>query len=73
MEGILNFLPKNIADLINQIPPEQKEELEEIRIRINRPIEMTLKGAPKFLTYIIQPEDAFHLMNKISHFFNLYT
>ncbi|WML59788.1 stage III sporulation protein AA [Neobacillus sp. PS2-9] len=72
MEGILNFLPKNIADLINQIPPEQKEELEEIRIRINRPIEMTLKGAPKFLTYIIQPEDAFHLMNKISHF-SIYT
>ncbi|WP_413308913.1 stage III sporulation protein AA [Bacillus sp. 1P10SD] len=72
MEGILNFLPKNIADLINQIPPEQKEELEEIRIRINRPIEMTLKGAPKFLSYIIQPEDAFHLMNKISHF-SIYT
>ncbi|MFZ7945198.1 MULTISPECIES: stage III sporulation protein AA [Bacillaceae] len=72
METILNFLPKKIADLISQIPPDQKEELEEIRIRINRPIEITLKGAPKFLTYIIQPEDAFHLMNKISHF-SIYT
>ena len=72
METILSFLPKNIADLISKIPPNQKEELEEIRIRINRPIEMTLKGAPRFLSYIIQPEDAFHLMNKISHF-SIYT
>jgi len=72
VETILNFLPKNIADLISQIPPIQKEELEEIRIRINRPIEITLKGAPRFLSYIIQPEDAFHLLNKISHF-SIYT
>ncbi|WHY76018.1 stage III sporulation protein AA [Neobacillus sp. WH10] len=72
METILSFLPKNIADLISKIPPNQKEELEEIRIRINRPIEMILKGAPRFLSYIIQPEDAFHLMNKISHF-SIYT
>jgi stage III sporulation protein AA len=72
VETILNFLPKNIADLISKIPPNQKEELEEIRIRINRPIEMTMKGAPKFLSYIIQPDDAFHLMNKISHF-SIYT
>jgi len=72
VETILNFLPKNIADLISKIPPNQKEELEEIRIRINRPIEMTLRGAPIFLSYIIQPEDAFHLMNKISHF-SIYT
>lgn len=68
METILNFLPKNIAALIKQIPPDQKKELEEIRIRINRPIEITMKGAPKFLSYIIQPEDAFQLLNKISQF-----
>jgi stage III sporulation protein AA len=72
VETILNYLPKNIANLINQIPPNQKEELEEIRIRINRPMEITLKGAPRFLSYIIQPEDAFHLLNKISHF-SMYT
>ena len=72
MESILNFLPKKIADLINKIPPNQKAELEEIRIRINRPIEMTMKGTPRFLSYVIQPEDAFQLMNKISHF-SIYT
>jgi stage III sporulation protein AA len=31
-----------------------------------------MKGIPKFLSYIIQPDDAVHLMNKISHF-SIYT
>nr|WP_205597476.1 stage III sporulation protein AA [Neobacillus thermocopriae] len=68
VESILNFLPNNIATMLTKIPPKQKEELEEIRIRINRPIELTLQGTPRFLSYIIQPEDAFHLMNKISQY-----
>ncbi|ETI67367.1 stage III sporulation protein AA [Neobacillus vireti] len=72
METILNFLPKKIAELISQIPPNEKEKLEEIRIRMNRPVEMTLKGEPRFLSYLIQPEDAVHLMNKISNF-SIYT
>lgn len=72
METILKFLPKNIADQISKIPPSQKEELEEIRIRIDRPIEITMKGAPMFLSYIIRQEDAFHLLNKISQF-SIYT
>ncbi|MCM3566652.1 stage III sporulation protein AA [Neobacillus mesonae] len=57
---------------MNNIPPSLMKELEEIRIRINRPIEVTTKGEPVFLPYIIQPEDAFHLMNKISQF-SIYT
>ncbi|WML45256.1 stage III sporulation protein AA [Neobacillus sp. PS3-40] len=72
MESFMHFLPKNIADIINKIRPFQLEEMEEIRIRINRPIEITIKGVPKFLSYIIQSEDAIHLMNKISHF-SIYT
>ncbi|MEH6991528.1 stage III sporulation protein AA [Neobacillus drentensis] len=72
METILKFLPKNIADQISKIPPSQKDELEEIRIRIDRPIEITMKGAPMFLSYIIRQEDAFHLLNKISQF-SIYT
>lgn len=72
MESILNFIPKNIIDIIHRIPPSQRKEMEEIRIRINRPIEITLNGVTRFFSYIIQPEDAFHLMNKISHF-SIYT
>ncbi|NRD80717.1 stage III sporulation protein AA [Bacillus sp. BRMEA1] len=73
METVLPFLPKSIAGQIKQIPPEHINELEEIRIRINRPIEITISGGPpRFLGYIVQPDDAFHFMNKISQF-SIYT
>lgn len=72
METIIHFLPKNIASMIKNIPPDLKDDIEEIRIRIERPIEIIAKGTPRFLSYITQPEDAFQLMNKISHF-SIYT
>jgi stage III sporulation protein AA len=65
---VIKFLPKNIADVLSRIPPSQQEEIEEIRIRINRQIEISMNGRIVFLPYVIQHEDAFHLMNKISHF-----
>lgn len=68
MKEIANFLPKTIAEVINQVPPSDRNQIEEIRIRINRPIEISIMGVSKFLAYTIQPDDAFHLMNKISHF-----
>lgn len=72
MEMIQAFLPKNILEKMTHIPPSQLMELEEIRIRIDRPLELTIKGIPRFLSYIVKPEDAVHLLNKISHF-SLYT
>lgn len=72
METILPFLPKSIAEQLKQIPPFQQEQIEEIRIRINRPIEIAAKGIPRYLSYVAQPEDAFHLLNKISNF-SIYT
>ncbi len=72
MESILSILPKTIAEQLKQIPPILQEKIEEIRIRMNRPIEIAVNGEPRYLSYVIQPEDAFHLMNKISHF-SIYT
>ena len=72
METIYPFLPKVIAEQLQQIPPYRQEEIEEIRIRINRPIEISLKGTPRYLSYVITAEDALHLMNKISHY-SIYT
>jgi stage III sporulation protein AA len=67
METVLSFLPKTIKDQLQQIPPIQKFEIEEIRIRTNRPIEVTMGGKTIFLPYIINAEDANQLLNKISH------
>lgn len=72
METIFKILPRKIANYLEEIPPYQLEELEEIRIRINKPIEVTMKGIPCFLAYIVQPEDAYLLLNKISQF-SIYT
>lgn len=65
-------MPKSIAERLEQIPSFQQNEIEEIRVRINRPLEVTMKGSPLFLPYTVQPEDALHLLNKISGY-SIYT
>lgn len=72
MDEILKMLPMRIVEQLNQLPPYQLNEVEEIRIRINRPIEVAVKGIPNFLPYIVKEEDALQLLNKISHF-SIYT
>lgn len=72
METVLAFLPKTIADVVKQIPPLQRKSIEEIRIRIDRPIEITVNGMPQFLSHEVSAEEAMQLLNKISHF-SLYT
>ncbi|MFD2446020.1 stage III sporulation protein AA [Bacillus sp. CGMCC 1.16607] len=67
MDTVLSFLPKTIIEQLHLIPPLQKLEIEEIRIRIKRPIELTLGGKSIFLPYTVKPEDGLHLLNKISH------
>jgi stage III sporulation protein AA len=67
MDTVLSFLPKTIIEQLEQIPPIQKFEIEEIRIRTNRPIEVTMGGKTVFLPYLVNTEDASQLLNKISH------
>jgi stage III sporulation protein AA len=67
VETVVSFLPKNIAEQIKQIPPLQMKELEEIRVRVNRPLEVSMSGTARFFSYIVQPGDAIHLLDKISH------
>jgi stage III sporulation protein AA len=67
METVLPFLPKTIINQLEPIPPDQQNQIEEIRIRINRPIEVTMGENTTFLPYIVKNEDAFQLLNKISH------
>ncbi|MDE3839548.1 stage III sporulation protein AA [Bacillus methanolicus] len=72
METVINFLPKSIAERLEQIPSFRQKEIEEIRVRINRPLEVTMKGTCMFLSYTVQPEDALQLLNKISGY-SIYT
>ena len=72
MEEILRILPGHIRTFINELPEGQIKELEEIRIRIERPIEIIARGRPFFLPYVVKPDDAQKLLNKISNF-SIYT
>ncbi|PLR99890.1 stage III sporulation protein AA [Bacillus sp. T33-2] len=72
MQEILSVLPKRIADKLRSIPPMQEEVIEEIRIRIGRPLEIGIGGGPRFIPYIVHPEDAVQLLNKLGHF-SMYT
>ncbi|WP_059171090.1 stage III sporulation protein AA [Bacillus sp. FJAT-27445] len=66
MDIIKAFLPIAVANAIEGIPSADREKVEEIRIRINRPIEVTVRGAPVFLPLITMQEDADILLQKIS-------
>jgi len=72
VEEILRILPGHIRTFINELPEGQIKELEEIRIRIERPIEIIARGRPFFLPYVVKPDDAQKLLNKISNF-SIYT
>jgi len=72
MQTILSFLPANISEVIEKVPPYYQSQLEEIRIRINRPIEVAVSGTYQLLPYIAKPEDAVQLLNKLSHY-SIYT
>lgn len=68
VDSVLSFLPKTISNQIKKIPPNELREIEEIRVRINRPLEISYNGTARFFPYIVQQEDALNLLNKISKF-----
>ena len=72
MKSILACLPRLIQEQITLIPKNVLEEMEEIRIRVGRPIEVSVKGKALFLPYFTTVEDALHLLDKLSHF-SMYT
>ncbi|WP_449536910.1 stage III sporulation protein AA [Ferdinandcohnia sp. Marseille-Q9671] len=72
MKEILDVLPKSIATIIAKYPPERTENMEEIRIRVSRPLEIIENGLPIFHSYTISSEDAIQLLNKLGQY-SIYT
>lgn len=66
MQKIINLLPKSIQEQFNNFPKELLGKVEEIRIRINRPIEVIANQKVFFLSYIVKQQDAEQLLNKLS-------
>jgi stage III sporulation protein AA len=66
MEEVLSVIPLNIAEKIQALPTDLKDHIEEIRIHINRPLEVTINGNPQFLSYTVTNNDAELLINKLA-------
>ncbi|ENQ3081001.1 stage III sporulation protein AA [Bacillus cereus] len=70
MKEVLEMLPKQIEHFIQDY--KECDGLEEIRIRIGRPLECIARGEVHFYNYIVTREDAAYLLNKLSQY-SLYT
>ncbi|MTH52364.1 stage III sporulation protein AA [Bacillus mangrovi] len=64
----MRILPEKIRSHLQKLDLCQQEQLEEIRIRLFRPVEVIFSGHHLFLPYAASPEDGQVLMNEISGF-----
>ncbi|KMY54733.1 stage III sporulation protein AA [Bacillus sp. FJAT-27231] len=65
METIYAYLPQTLKETINAMPSELKSQIEEIRVRIGKPIEV-IAGRPFHLSHIVTLEEGQALVNKLS-------
>ncbi|USK58755.1 stage III sporulation protein AA [Peribacillus asahii] len=72
MESVLALLPKKIQDPLLRVPPDILSRSEEVRIRVGKPIEVTVAGQPYFIPYEVSARDAEQLLSHLSQF-SLYT
>jgi stage III sporulation protein AA len=73
LEEIIAVLPEKIKEMVKSLPLSTREKVEEIRIRIHRPLELVIDGKPFFpklndFPYSITPNDAIHLLNQLSDY-----
>ena len=64
---ILEYFPGKIGQVIkNNLNNNESNILEEIRIRVNKPIILKLRNNNKVLDYIINTQDILEIMEKIT-------
>lgn len=72
MNEITEVLPELMRHAISAVPEEKRRHTEEIRIRIDRPVELIQKGQPLFLPYICTANDAHLILSRLSNY-SMYT
>ncbi|KYG30963.1 stage III sporulation protein AA [Alkalihalobacillus trypoxylicola] len=70
---IYAVLPKPISEILEKLPEELRLQVEEIRIRISRPLEVIARGTPFYpeknqQLYMVTPEDGQYVLNQLSHY-----
>ncbi|NNU89122.1 MULTISPECIES: stage III sporulation protein AA [Anoxybacillus] len=72
MQAVLNILPKTLVDAIQSFSIFPQSTIEEIRIRIHRPLEVIAGGRSYICPHVVQTEEGVELLNKLSQY-SLYT
>ncbi|MBS4209632.1 stage III sporulation protein AA [Bacillus sp. FJAT-50079] len=67
METVLPFLARQIKELLVCLPLHVQEEIEEIRLRVSRPVEICAGGQPHFLPYVFTKSDADQFISKLGN------
>ncbi len=72
MQAVFDMLPKGIVHAIQSLPIASQLTIEEIRIRIERPLEVIAGGRSYICPHVVQMEEGIELLNKLSQY-SLYT
>ncbi|MBM7646333.1 stage III sporulation protein AA [Scopulibacillus daqui] len=74
MNEVIRLLPKTVKECIQKLPEHKKDLIEEIRLRVQRPIELLIEGSPYTLNnqVIFSAQEARELIDRLSEF-SLYT
>ncbi|MGM9927359.1 MAG: stage III sporulation protein AA [Bacillus sp. (in: firmicutes)] len=72
MQSIFTFLPQKLGEVLQRMPQTQIQLIEEIRIRIGRPVEISAGNQFDLLPVVMDEEDAMQLLNKLTQF-SMYT
>lgn len=73
MQAVFDLLPKTFVHAIQSLPiASQFATMEEIRIRIHRPLEVIVSGRSYICPHVVQIEEGIELLNKLSQY-SLYT
>lgn len=72
MRSLLDILPHSIGQELRLLKEAEWAQIEEIRIRTDRPIELMQEGKPRFLSYHTTWEDASQLLGRLSNY-SMYT
>lgn len=67
MESALRVLPSKVTEWIEELPNGFRERIEEIRLRVNRPVEISSRGEPHFLPYIFTKSEAEQLISHLAN------
>lgn len=62
LDEIIKCLPENIGNLIEK---EIKDDIEEIRFRINKPLILNFNKEEKIINYKISPNDIIQTLHKL--------